>query len=422
MTVENKAIPTKKQLDFLSWEFGVFFHFGLRTFHPGYKDWDMQELHIEKFNPPSIDCDEWVKTIKDAGAKYAILTAKHHDGFANWPSKYTDFSVKNVSWKNGEGDVVEDFVTACRKYDVKVGIYYSPADYNIKEGSLTGKEFEDYFIAQVSELLTNYGKIDYLWFDGCGSEGITFNEQRIIDAIRSLQPEILIFNMWDPDTRWVGNESGYVGLDNSAVVDSVDFSILADSKEKLAKKKFLPGECDCRMRFSDWFTSNDVEEDTVKSIDELMGMYDSSVGKGANLLLNIGPESTGKLPKKDKERILEFGKALEERFSNPVFTVDYPEKTDNEYVFYIGQHTLINMIVIEEDITEGEAVKGFEVYTRNVHYTPTNIDGDLAYLGKTVGHKNICKFPTIYADKVTLKITDSDGDAKIKKVSIYYDK
>ena len=145
--------PTKKQLAFLDWEFGVFFHFGIRTFYEGHRDWDMKEMSLEGFCPSGLDCESWIHTIKEAGAAYAILVCKHHDGFANWPSKYTDYSVANTPWKDGKGDVVREFVDACHKYDVKVGLYYSPAQFGSSNQEKTA--YDDYFIGQISELLSN---------------------------------------------------------------------------------------------------------------------------------------------------------------------------------------------------------------------------------------------------------------------------
>ena len=146
--MSNNVRPTKKQLEFLDWEIGVFFHFGIRTFYEGHRDWDGKEMALDAFPPAELDCEQWIKTAKDGGAKYAILVCKHHDGLANWPSKYTDYSVKNTPWKNGRGDVVREFVDACRKYDIKVGLYYSPAQFGSK---LTDhKEYDDYFINQIS--------------------------------------------------------------------------------------------------------------------------------------------------------------------------------------------------------------------------------------------------------------------------------
>jgi alpha-L-fucosidase len=157
----------QKQLEFLDWEFGAFFHFGIRTFYEGHKDWDMQEMPLSGFLPSALDCNQWMETIKAAGARYAILVCKHHDGFANWPSAYSKYSVAGTPWKNGKGDVVREFTDACRRHGIKTGLYYSPAEFGSKDK--TAHDYDEYFINQISELLTGYGKIDYLWFDGCGS-------------------------------------------------------------------------------------------------------------------------------------------------------------------------------------------------------------------------------------------------------------
>ena len=298
---DQKIIPEKKQLEFLDWEFGVFFHFGIRSFFRGHKDWDNREMPASAFNPERLDCDGWIRAIRDAGAKYAVLVCKHHDGFANWPTKYSDYSVKASPWKNGEGDVVAEYVAACRKYGVKVGLYYSPAQWGGKVSFENDREYDDYFIGQIGELLSNYGKIDYLWFDGCGSENHEYDRARIVSEIRRMQPEILVFEMWDPDTRWVGNEDGYADMPNTSNVRRLDFSMNATRPLDLAGVRFLPAECDCMMR-NTWFDCEE-NEDKIKSVEELMGMYEMSVGRGANLLLNIGPDSRGMLPEKDAARL-----------------------------------------------------------------------------------------------------------------------
>lgn len=399
--------PSAKQLEFLSWEFGLFFHFGIRTFHPGHKDWDMRPMSLDAFDPEIIDCDEWVRTAKEAGAKYTIMTAKHHDGFANWPTKFSEFSVKNVPWKNGAGDVVKDYTEACRKYGIKCGIYYSPADFNSRNDTMTGKEFEDYFIAQISELLKNYGKIDYLWFDGCGSENMVLSKGRIVKAIRSLQPDILIFNMWDPDVRWIGNEEGFAPLFNTNVVDCVDFSVLTEEKDRLNKKMFLPAECDMRMRATHWFTASDEELDTVKSVEQLMEVYNCSVGRGANMLLNIGPAATGRLPEKDKARLMEFAEALKKRFDSPIIDSKLPENG----AVRLDRPQDISLVVLCEDLTEGECVHEFELLC----------DGVTVYKGGTIGHKCICSFDNITASEISVKVTKSVGEYKLARIAAYRD-
>lgn len=398
----------EKQLKFLDWEFGVFFHFGIRTFYEGHKDWDMQEMSPEGFNPEQLDCEQWIKTIRDAGAKYAMLVCKHHDGFANWNSEYTKYSVAASPWKNGKGDVVREYVDACRKYGIKVGLYYSPAEFG--SAKKEAKEYDDYFINQISELLTNYGKIDYLWFDGCGSEGHTYDTKRIVAEIRRLQPEILIFNMWDPDTRWVGNESGIANSPNFYTVSELDFSVMTDNKDSLGKKVFLPAECDCRMRYENWFYS-EKDEDTVKSVDELMGLYYYSVGRGANLLINIGPDRRGLLPDKDAKRLIEFGNEVKRRFENPINYV-----ANEKYTYELEKPTPINHVVIEEDLNDGEHIEKFEILLYTTHQEkPIKV-----FEGDTAGHKRICVFPTFITQKAKIAITGKNGEEKIKTVNFYY--
>ena len=399
------------QIDFLNWEIGVFFHFGIRTFYEGHRDWDMKEMPLSGFTPTELDCEQWIKTVKDAGATYTVFVCKHHDGFANWPSEYTEYSVKNTPWKNGEGDVVKEYVDACRKYGIKVGLYYSPAQFGSVK--MNPKEYDDYFINQISELLTNYGKIDYLWFDGCGSENHKYDTARIVKAIRSLQPEILIFNMWDPDTRWIGNESGLAPLSNSNTVKSLDFSVMTEEKDKLEGECFLPAECDCRIRYRNWFYS-DNDAHTLKSVDELMGLYYYSVGRGANLLVNIAPDRRGLLPDADAERFVEFGKAVKERFAYPIEAKI--TRNGNKYILELPEEVLVNHVVIEEDLCDGDKINSFTVYAYPTHYGKPI----LVYRGETVGHKHICSFPALCTKKLDVIIEAERAPHKINKINTYY--
>ena len=400
--------PTQKQLDFMDWEMGVFFHFGIRTFYPENNDWDGKEMELSEFNPMDLDCEQWIKTVKDAGATYAILTCKHHDGFANWPSRYTEYSVKNTPWKDGRGDVVKEFVDACRKYNVKVGLYYSPAQFGSVK--MQGKEYDDYFINQISELLKNYGKIDYLWFDGCGSENHEYDRDRIVKVIRELQPEICIFSMWDPDVRWVGNEEGIVPLGCKNVVQSANISVMEQEAQWLSEPRFLPYECDCKIRRKSWFYKKS-DEKYLRSPNELIDLYYYSVGRGGNLLLNIAPDDKGLLPKRDSKNFLEFGKKIKERFAEPV-ECEITREND-EYILILPEEKKINHMVIEEDLTDGESVREFEIST----VTPC---GDVGiYSGKMIGHKRICEFRSWTGERFKLKITDSDGEYKLRSIKLY---
>ncbi len=404
--------PDKKQLEFLDWEFGAFFHFGIRTFYEGHKDWDGLEMPLEGFCPTELDCEDWIKTFKEAGAKYAILVCKHHDGFANWPSAYTDYAIHNTPYKNGKGDVVREFVDACRKYDMKVGLYYSPAQQNYE--SIPDEEYDDYFINQIGELLTGYGKIDYLWFDGCGSENHEYNTKRIIGEIRRMQPEILIFNMWDPDTRWVGNEAGLSPVDMEYVVNRVPFSEKTTVDDELGVDMYLPPECDVTMRAYNWFYS-DSDEDTVKTPEELMGLYYYSVGNGGNFLLNIGPDRRGLLPEKDKENLLAFGKELKKRFETPL--AGDVELTEGSATVTFSEKTVVNHVVLEEDLLTEDFITEFEIFAE----PPKCWNGGVkVYSGKTVGHKRIVQIPAIAVNAVQITYKTKAGKGKLKGVKLYH--
>lgn len=408
--------PNKRQLNYQDWEFGLFIHFGIRTFYEGHEDWDGKDMPLEAFNPVSLNCEEWIKTAKEAGMNYAVFVAKHHDGFANWPSKYTDYSVAGTPWKNGKGDIVREFVDACHKYNMKIGIYYSPADASSNKMKKTHKEYDDYFIAQISELLTQYGKIDILWFDGCGSEEHKYDWRRIISEIRRMQPNILIFNMGDPDFRWVGNESGIAPMPCLNTVDSVPFSIRTDKKDALNNSGFvwLPAECDCRMRESNWFYS-DSDEDTVKSLEQLMGIYYYSVGRGANLILNIGPNRQGLLPDKDAKRLLEFGGEIKRRFSNPIASINDFTQCESQWTYEADKSILLNHVVIKENLTNGESVKKFKISICPYPYG----DPIIVYEGRNIGHKAICMFPLICAKAVILDIEEYDTEPIICSIELF---
>lgn len=421
------VLPTKKQLEFLDWEFGVFFHFGIRSFNPGRVDWDGVEMPPETFCPDGLDCMQWCRTAKEAGATYAILTTKHHDGFALWPSAYSRYSVKDTPWKDGKGDVVREFVNACRSCGLKVGLYYSPAQWGSRSIPFdNAKAYDDYFINQIGELLTGYGTIDYLWFDGCGSEGHVFDYQRIVGEIYRMQPDILTFcdPEWMPGVRWIGNEDGYASLNNPLVVSATDFSMLSETEQQLSNPKFLPSECDCKIR-STWFY--DLNEDTLKTTDELFGMYEMSVGHGSNFLLNIGPDNHGLLPEKDSQRLLELGRRIRSAYGTPlayspveqqgdVYTITHNDLGPVWDAVPRSEH-LSNTLVLEEDLTGGAAVESFRIYA----YLPDNRHKKiLVFQGSTIGHKLICRFSAMRASRYEVEITACSKPHALKAIRAYY--
>ncbi len=409
----GKAIPSPRQLEYQDWEFGIFLHFGIRTFYEGHRDWDGKEMAAAAFLPEQLDCRQWAAIARQAGAKYMVLTAKHHDGFANWPSKYTEFSVASSPWRGGKGDVVREFTDACHLYGLKVGLYYSPADWNCKVYD-DEKEYDNYFIRQVSEILTGYGQIDMLWFDGCGSENHAYDWPRIIAEIRRLQPGILIFNMGDPDYRWVGNESGLAPLPNWNTVKQLDISVQTENRESLEQERWLPAECDCLMRERNWFYQ-DADADTVKSPEELVGLYYYSVGRGANLLLNIGPDRRGLLPERDADNLLAMGRELKRRFAAPVAdTAQFKEK-GAEWRCRFAEPVCLDHVVLQEDLSAGEAVVSF-VLEIDCYKGGRRI---VVCEGRNVGHKAICRFPLVRAKALIFRVTEASGPVRMRSLSAY---
>lgn len=404
--------PTDKQLRFLDWEMGMFFHFGIRTFFPDHVDWDGKPMSASAFNPKELDCRQWIRTAKDLGCKYAILVCKHHDGFANWPSAYTDYSVAATPWKDGKGDVVKEFTNACREAGLGVGLYYSPAQWQGNVSFDDEKAYDDYFIAQISELLGNYGKIDYLWFDACGSGDHQYDRERIVGVIRSMQPDVLIFNMWDPDTRWVGNEEGYAPDPNWSTVDKIDYSMLHEELKNLGGAKFLPAECDFRLH-STWFYGGPGDP-TMKSVSHLAGIYDNSVGRGANMLINVAPDDRGLIPDEYIQRLQEFRAELDRRYGSAL-PFGEVRLTDTDAVIEAAAVELVDTIVIEEDTREGESIGRFRITANMPSGSPINV-----FEGNTVGHKRICHFPAIFTDKITVHVTASEGTWKLKKLTAYH--
>ena len=413
--------PTNGQLAFMDWEFGAFFHFGIRSFFMGHRDWDNRPMPAEAFMPDQLDCGQWIGAVKAAGAKYAILVCKHHDGFANWPSRYTEYSVAASPWRGGRGDVVREFVNACRAGGLKVGLYYSPAQWGGGVPFAVDDAYDDYFIGQIGELLKNYGKIDYLWFDGCGSENHRYDTVRIIREIRAMQPEILIFNMWDPDTRWVGNEDGYAHMPNVYEVSAVDFSEKTTEKDPLNRRRFLPPECDFKMR-STWFDCEE-NEDTVKSPRELLGIYEMSVGRGANFLLNIGPNRHGLLNEADLKALEGFAALKDARYGNPLGVFGSAEPSgENAWSIVTGdsetaQAVMVNRLSVMEDLTGGQAVTAWAVYANLPCYRNQRIK---LFEGETIGHRALISFPAVRTFRITVEVKTNGRPAEIREIKAFW--
>lgn len=447
-----RVVPSQKQMDWFDLEQYAFIHFGVNTFTD--REWGDGTENEEIFNPTELDCDQWVQAVKSAGLKGIVLTAKHHDGFCLWPSAYTEHSVKNSPYK---GDVVKEVSDACRRGGIKFGFYLSPWDRNsVYYGT---PEYNDYFCNQLTELLTNYGEIFYVWFDGACGEGKNGKKQeydfdRYIRLIHKYQPSAVIFGDGGPDIRWCGNEAGKGRMAEWAVVpgelgsravvqtgkgplcDKGNLSYLYNSNKKIGDTNqimyskglvFLPSEVDTSIR-PGWFWH---ENEDPKSTEELFNIYLNSVGNNACLHLNIPPNRKGLIDEKDVKRLKEYGDLLKKTFDNPVnCTIEKAEcapEQQPEFVITLDRSVKkINYVVISEDLTQGQRVEDFLIYSMDF----LGRDFPL-YQGNCIGNKKICRLVDPFEEqnpllcvaedttKLVLKITSSRDVPAIKDIKVY---
>jgi len=321
-------IPSARQLRWHEMEFYGFIHFTINTFTD--KEWGYGDEASAIFNPTDFNAEQMVGTAAAAGMKGLILTCKHHDGFCLWPSKYTEHSVKNSPWRNGRGDVVKEIATACRKYGLKFGIYLSPWDRNHKDYGRP--EYLTYFHNQLRELLTSYGPVFEIFFDGAnGGDGYYggARETRTIDRdtyydwpatwnlVRTLQPDACLFSDAGPDVRWVGNERGVAGDPLWSTLNKDDFAPGRADINRLNRgdrpgSHWVPAECDVSIR-PGWFYHSS-EDHQVKSGARLVDLYYASVGRGGSLLLNLAPDRRGQIPEPDLTSLREFRRILDATF------------------------------------------------------------------------------------------------------------
>jgi alpha-L-fucosidase len=448
-------VPNENQMRWQEMEYYSFLHFSINTFTD--QEWGGGDEDVRLFNPKELDCRQWARVCKEAGMKGIILTVKHHCGFCLWPSKYTEFSVKNSPWKNGKGDIVRDLADACKEYGLKLGIYLSPWDRNSAD---YGKpEYITYFRNQLTELLTNYGPIFEVWFDGAnGGSGYYggAKETRRIDPktyydwqntyklIRKLQPDIVIWNDGGDrgDLRWVGTEAGYVGETNWSLLNAtgdVPTDMLRFGVE--SGDSWVPGEVNTSIR-PGWFYHT-YEDNRVKTLPQLMNTYYSSAGRNATLLLNFPIDTRGLIHENDVKASKDFAAAVKE-----TFTVNLAEKakiiasnvrgnskaydaektidgnkdtywstddniTNASLTIDLGKPTTFNRFLVQEYIRLGQRVKAFTVEAL--------VDGNWKELAKatTIGYKRILLFPKVEATKVRLTINDSKSCPVISNLGIY---
>ncbi|MEC0305715.1 alpha-L-fucosidase [Paenibacillus lautus] len=403
------AKPSPQQLAWQDMELGMFCHFGMNTFCD--QEWGDGTDSAEIFNPEQLDARQWARTAKRAGFKYLVLTAKHHDGFCLWPTKTTDYSVKSSPWRDGKGDVVREVADACREEGLQFGLYLSPWDRH--EPCYPDKEaYDDFYAEQLTELLTGYGPLVEVWFDGAGSQGREYDWNRIIGLIDKYQPDAMVFNMGRPTIRWVGNEDGVAPYPcwNTATTakESMFTSDMMTWME--GTPSWVPAECDVPIRKLHWFWHPD-DEASLRSLDEVLDIYYRSVGHGATLLLNISPDNRGLLPEVDVERVIEFGDEIRRRFGQPV---GQTSGEGTELLLKLEYIQPVNHVIIMEDIAHGERVLEYvlEAFSH----------GEWKELvrGSAIGHKKIDRFDTVETDQLRVRILSSVEQPLIRNLAAYH--
>ena len=403
-------LPTPQQLAFQDWEFGMFCHFGLYTYvkeqptGTGYAP--SPEAVPEAFQPTELDPEQWVAAALKAGMNYLVLTCKHHEGFCLWPTATTEHSVKNSSWRGGQGDVVREVADACHRAGLEFGTYLSPWDYHCPFWS-DEAAYDDFYVAQLTELLTGYGEIAVVWFDGCGSANHRYDGARVMQTICAYQPEAHVFGIiGEPTYRWVGNEQGlapYPCWNVAQLQPSLSYV------EGLASQsRWWPAECDVPIR-RDWGWQPD-NINTLKTYEELLDIYYRSVGHGSNLLLNLAPNRRGLLDEEDVVRLHEMSGEIHSRFAKPLATA---QGNSTELSLSLPGPTALNHAVLQEDLSGGERVRAWVLEVQ----TQGNWQG--VYEGSAIGHKHIATFPEVTGNAVRLRITDAAGEPVVRSLSVY---
>ncbi|MCL2796161.1 MAG: alpha-L-fucosidase [Microbacteriaceae bacterium] len=395
--------PTPEQVEWQRMRLGVFFHFGLNTFHG--LEWGPGTIPASDFAPADLDAGQWVATAAELGAKYVVITAKHHDGFCLWPTATTDYSVTSSPWRQGRGDVVREVADACARFGLRFGFYLSPWDRNAPQYA-DPAAYDDFYEAQLRELCTNYGEVAEIWFDGAGSEGHVYAWDRFVKVIQELQPRAMVFNMGAPTIRWVGNEDGVASDPVDYVVSRSDFSNYTVDTVEYEQALYLPPECDVSIRRG-WFWAQD---DAPKSLDHLLAIVYASIGKGANLLLNLPPDSRGRIPAEDVARLRELRVELDRRFGAPISGVATPVESSTEWTDWavdFGDPLSFDHLLLEEDLLDGQRVEAFEV----------EIDGDTVAVGPRIGAQRIVVFPERSAASVVVRVRG--GGARLRPVTAF---
>lgn len=451
-------VPEPKQVEWQQMETYAFIHFGLNTFND--REWGYGDTDPKVFNPTNLDCDQWAQTLVKAGMKGVILTAKHHDGFCLWPFEGTEYSIKNSPWKNGKGNVVKELSEACKKYGLKFAVYLSPWDRH--QANYGTPEYLPYFYAQLHDLLTNYGPVFEVWFDGAnggdgwygGAKDIRtidrknyYNYPRIYEMLDSIQPQAIIFSDGGPGCRWVGNEKGFAGATNWSFLREGEVHPGYEKSYELQYghadgNQWVPAECDVSIR-PGWFYHPE-EDDRVKSPDQLVDLYYRSVGHNATLLLNFPVDRRGLIHPVDSANAVRFHEMIQQQLKTNLVAGMTPKVsnerggdfvasalTDDNFDTYWATEdgvttadiefsfdtpTRMNRMMLQEYIPLGQRVKAFVVeYLDKDTWLPVKLNEETT----TIGYKRLLRFETVKTKGIRIRITDARGPLCLSNVGVY---
>lgn len=445
----KRPTPSEAQVEWHKMEFYLFFHFGPNTFTNA--EWGKGTEPESVFNPKNLDCDQWCRVAKAAGARGVIITAKHHDGFCLWPSNYSRHTVKSSPWKGGKGDVIRELADACQRNGLKMGVYLSPWDRN--HPAYGTPAYNDVYANTLTELLTNYGPLFEIWWDGANGEGPNGKKQvydfhRFEKLVKQYQPNAVIFSDIGPGCRWAGNEEGTAGEPNWCTIDTAGYTRGAGGppaeilQNGLADGTlWIPAECDVSIR-PGWFYH--AEEDSkVKSADQLFDIYLKSVGRGANLILNVPPDQSGRISPIDSASLVAFGAKVNGAFAhNLAFkkscTIAGPTRalparalvdgdedtaqllfiqnsgTDVQIEVDLEEETTFNCVKLMENTKKaGQRIKGFALERYD--------NGNWVEImrSKTVGPRKILVFPEVRTTRLRVRILDAFEYANLAEIQIY---
>lgn len=452
-------IPEPKQVEWQKMETYAFVHFGLNTFND--REWGYGDSDPATFNPTKLDCEQWVKTFVAAGMKGVILTAKHHDGFCLWPTQLTEYCIRNTPYKKGKGDIVGELAAACRKYGIKFAVYLSPWDRH--QANYGTPEYVDYFHTQLRELLSRYGDVFEVWFDGAnGGDGWYggakdsrsidrknyYNYPKIYSMLDELQPQAVVFSDGGPGCRWVGNENGFAGATNWSFLRAGEvypgYSKYRELQYGHADgNQWTAAECDVSIR-PGWFYHPE-EDDKVKTVSQLTDLYYRSVGHNATLLLNFPVDRDGLIHPVDSANAVNFHKQIQKELSHNLLAglkpnvsdergKDFSARalTDGKYDTYwstkddvttgtvkfaLPRTERVNRMLLQEYIPLGQRVQSFVIeYLDNKQWTPVTLNEETT----TIGYKRLLRFETVQTKALRVRITAARGSLCINNLEAYY--